>query len=833
MRKCVLSILARCCAVLTLMLFPLAAVEPVPASAACSPPATNGDDTIVCDGANDSLNARGGNDTVYGGDGSDSLSGAGGNDTLYGEAGNDSLSGGAGNDALDGGTGNDRLTGGAGNDTLDGGAGNDTLTGGAGDDALLGGPGNDTYSLNTRSALGTDTVTEAAGEGTDRLNFSGSTLPVVVELSAVGNQVVNANLILNLTAPQVENVTGGNGNDIIIGNDLNNNLSGGNGNDALSGGASNDTLTGGAGNDSLDGGDGNDNLNGSAGNDVLTGGAGNDTLAGGAGDDVYRFDTDTSLGTDRVTEGASAGQDTLDFSGSSTGVVVNLGVTTNQVVHPNLTLRLSAVQVEDAIGGDGDDQLTGSSAANTLSGGAGADTLAGGLGDDRLFGGDGDDILDGGDGADTLSGEAGADTLTGGQGDDVLQGGEGDDTLDGGSGNDVVRGEAGNDTLTTSDGVDDLDGGDGDDLLLLTGTHAAGDVVSGDSGTNRFQFEPGTNGELELVSAGDDTLDFSLFGVAISIDLGNAAQQNVGGGLFLTLTGWFRNVIGTLFDDVIIGNAADNTLSGLDGDDTLDGGAGDDTLTGDSGSDTLSGGPGTDVLAGGDRDDSLDGGEDIDNLDGGPGTDTVVNYQSQDTHAAIELGFPPPPTATPAPPTPAALRLLIPVTGHEPQPLSCQFPITRLTLPSRDRVDFVNLCGYEAILSQEAPEGLPGDLPDGTSLVSALTVSLLHNSIVVDTVPLWARMLISFEGSNLAEDKEFAILYWDPSMDDGLGGWVELPGSENDDLLERPLPLYPEQAHDPRMILRLVDLALDGRPEVALNFTGTFVLVERVEGAGS
>ena len=164
--------------------------------AICSPSATSGNNTITCDGADDTV---------------------------------------------DGLAGNDQINGGGGNDTLMGSAGNDTLTGGAGNDSLTGGVGNDAYAFDTDSALGADAVTEASGGGTDNLNFSGSNNDVTVNLSTTGNQTVNSNLTLNLTSTQVENVTGGNGNDTVTGNTLNNSLSGGNGNDTLSGGAGNDS----------------------------------------------------------------------------------------------------------------------------------------------------------------------------------------------------------------------------------------------------------------------------------------------------------------------------------------------------------------------------------------------------------------------------------------------------------------------------------------------------------------------------------------------------------------------------------------------------------------
>ena len=71
------------------------------------------------------------------------------------------------------------------------------------------------------------------------------------------------------------------GNDLIIGDDLDNDLNGGDGNDTLEGRKGNDTLRGDAGNDTLKGEDGNDRLIGGTGNDIFWGGLGADTIEGG------------------------------------------------------------------------------------------------------------------------------------------------------------------------------------------------------------------------------------------------------------------------------------------------------------------------------------------------------------------------------------------------------------------------------------------------------------------------------------------------------------------------------------------------------------------------
>jgi Ca2+-binding RTX toxin-like protein len=77
-------------------------------------------------------------------------------------------------------------------------------------------------------------------------------------------------------AADIENLTGGSGNDLLRGNASAN---------LIHGGAGNDTIEGGAGNDALYGDAGNDLLYGGVGNDMLVGGAGTDTLVGGDGDD--------------------------------------------------------------------------------------------------------------------------------------------------------------------------------------------------------------------------------------------------------------------------------------------------------------------------------------------------------------------------------------------------------------------------------------------------------------------------------------------------------------------------------------------------------------------
>ena len=103
-------------------------------------------------------------------------------------------------------------------------------------------------------------------------------------------------------------------------------------------------------------------------------------------------------------------------------------------------------------GADGDDELdvrTASLVSISFAGGAGNDTLgasdidprwadaamtfAGGDGDDQVIGSTQPDQIDGGAGFDRLDGRGGNDAITGGDGGDTLRGGAGADTIAGGA----------------------------------------------------------------------------------------------------------------------------------------------------------------------------------------------------------------------------------------------------------------------------------------------------------------------------------------------------------------------------------------------------------------
>jgi Ca2+-binding RTX toxin-like protein len=138
----------------------------------------------------------------------------------------------------------------------------------------------------------------------------------------------------------------------------------------FNGAAGTDTLTGGSNNDSFNGGDGTDTLTGNPGGDNLLGGPAADVLDGGSGVDVADYS---------------------ERAPGSPGVAVTFDDVANDG-EPNEFDNVRS-SVENAVGGGGPDQLTGSSAANVLSGGGGADIVDGAGGVDTPTGGAGADVI--------------------------------------------------------------------------------------------------------------------------------------------------------------------------------------------------------------------------------------------------------------------------------------------------------------------------------------------------------------------------------------------------------------------------------------------------------
>jgi hypothetical protein len=128
------------------------------------------------------------------------------------------LNGNAANNKLWGNALDNKLSGGAGDDIVYGGAGNDSLSGDEGNDSLFGGDGNDSFFINEAS----DFVIEHLAEGADTIITSLSmAIPDHIEALRIATDVSGVTL------------TGGAGNDMLIGNGFANTFNGGAGDDVI------------------------------------------------------------------------------------------------------------------------------------------------------------------------------------------------------------------------------------------------------------------------------------------------------------------------------------------------------------------------------------------------------------------------------------------------------------------------------------------------------------------------------------------------------------------------------------------------------------------------
>ena len=308
------------------------------------------------------------------------------------------------------------------------------------------------------------------------------------------------------------------------------------------------------------------------------------------GNDIY---TAPAPG-DVVTIWDAGGTDTLDATVRAGGVRLDLreGAFSRFGAHDDLAIAFGAV-IENAIGGSGNDLLTGNRVANVLAGGAGADTLDGGLARDLASYADADagvaaDLINGGSAGDAagdaftsiedLRGSAHGDDLRGTNGVNILNGDGGNDFLFDRGGNDTLIGGAGDDTMAGGDGHDVLSGGDGND-------RSAG----------------GAGNDRHVAGAGDDTM--------------------IGGGGNDTMLGGAG--ADTVFDGPgnsrLFGNAGNDRLIGAGGNDEINGGTGRDIMNGGAGVDRLAGGSGNDFMVGG-------AGADIFVFRDGMGSDTVGDH---------------------------------------------------------------------------------------------------------------------------------------------------------------------------------------------------------------
>ena len=383
-------------------------------------------------------------------------------------------------------------------------------------------------------------------------------------------------------------ITGGQGNDELVGSHSSDEIYGGDGDDVIFAHQLDDYVDGGAGNDSITSGEGNDHIVGGPGADNLNAGFGNDFLDADDGEADTQIhggpDTDTAHydggGIDPATiavENAIAdpGQEpppppppppagACEYRAATQTVVASMpagGTATLAVVGGEIRFGETPVACGVATTSNTDSVeilgVTGTAEHLTLDQSAGL--LAPGA-----------------------TGESNSPEI-----EVVASLGDAADEL-------VVIGTSGNDTFAAG--------------LSGVSLNSDGDVdVTFDTLPGQIEFQ-GHGGVNFLTGRGGFGAGLAYAGILTLVggDLGD--ELNGGNG-----------------NDVIVGGAGNDVVSGYAGNDQISGGGGNDTLTGSDGNDTIVGGAGIDTLTGGFGDDVLEADDDEADtqIHGGPGTDTA------------------------------------------------------------------------------------------------------------------------------------------------------------------------------------------------------------------
>ncbi|NBI14067.1 S8 family serine peptidase [[Haemophilus] felis] len=463
--------------------------------------------------------------------------------------------------------------------------------------------------------------------GSDTINAAAMSGTIQVDLSTGIANLAGKRLHIE-TPKSIENITAGDGDDQLVGNQASNILVGGRGNDRLAGKQGNDFLVGGLGNNSLSGDEGFDSF-------IIEQEANSENMI-----------TDFVIGEDRL---ILTGFDHLDWSKQQQGAdtIIRLGkgqtirlqnvnasafnlahiVVTKEKFKPYWLSQVPqygfASDTNETGLPDGDVAYWGTASNDRIFGGAGADKLYGGFGDDILVGEHNSESEVGGN-----------DTIYGGEGNDHILGGAGDDVLYGNAGLDTIKGGAGNDRIYL----------EGDDMALASPYHSQNlfelgnysrielntAFVVGGKGSDHFvvvknDSEDASKGLMKNViwdfdiNDANEKIDLSQFTGLKTINLNGFTLNNeqytrvwLGergqGTQYITLRGVRPNQLtaekfifsqeaemphiaevmdGTNTNDKLAGNAISNLLDGQSGADTMEGMAGDDVYMVDNANDTV------------------------------------------------------------------------------------------------------------------------------------------------------------------------------------------------------------------------------------------------------
>jgi Ca2+-binding RTX toxin-like protein len=411
-----------------------------------------------------------------------------------------------------------------------------------------------------------------------------------------------------------------------FGGDGSQELIGGSGNDKIFGQRGNDILKGNTGNDQLFGGVGDESLiSGGEGNDLLSGGLGTDTLNGNEGSDLVRGD-----GTiDTIEDTGASGTDTLSFATGVTPGFHGVIPITGFPADSDSEERGVYVRLD---GGEG---VCGSQEGNPFEA----------CDNDARYGGGSDQIT--ATGFENVIGSPFADYIVGSSGPNRIDGGGGADVIYGGGSNDALYGGADGDYLDGQEGTDTVNGQGGVDNCAGETTESCSGSAESVSQRNRSKISVGFMVptqpeappwvELYMVgSTGADHVNISYSeGIITFATEGESGQFDTtaeGGCSYESMTKVTCFATKTLDSIVVDGMGGNDTLA-LSGFSELTtpillGGEGNDTLTAGNGTEDLlvdGNGNGEDSLSSGNFDDALINNEGKDKLEGGLGNDLLLS----------------------------------------------------------------------------------------------------------------------------------------------------------------------------------------------------------------
>jgi hypothetical protein len=352
--------------------------------------------------------------------------------------------------------------------------------------SLSGGPGGNSFTVIT---LPTQTVDLSTGGGNDAVNLQSTSGTLVLNGQGGTNTLVGPN------AAETWNITGfdsGNVGNVTFSNVQN--VTGGSASDTFVMGSSGELwgrINGGGGTNTLVGPNIGTNwyvTGASSGAVAATNFTAIANLTGGSGNDTFQFSNNGAV-TGAINGGG--GSNTLSYALYATGVTVNLATGT-------ATGTSSIASIQDVTGSPFNDHLTGGSAPCVLGSSGGSDVLAGGAGNATFI---------------MVATQGMGTTITGGAGLNTLK-----------------AADIANTWTLAGAGAGNLNG------IVFTGIAN----LSGGAIADTFKFKPGSSVLGKITGGGGtDTLNYSAFGAAISVNLQSSTATATGG--FAAITALIGN----------------------------------------------------------------------------------------------------------------------------------------------------------------------------------------------------------------------------------------------------------------------------------------------------